>query len=230
MMKLFTRTFVCALALCVMTSCASKGKKAATPEPIPMKGAAVLFDGKSTSKWVQRDGSPCAWVVKDGAMTAVKGDIVSKQKFRDQDLHLEYWLPKSPKPESLKRGDHTNSGVYLQGRYEIQILDSYGLAPLMYQDCGAIYHQKAPDVNACLPAERWQTMDIHFIAAKYDGSGKKTSNARITVFQNGTKVQDDQEILGTTAGGDAEWSAPGPVRLQYHSGAVKFRNVRVKAL
>jgi hypothetical protein len=229
-MKLFIRAVAVLLVGLVAASCASQKKDPAPTSQSIAKGGKVLFDGKDTSHWLQRDGSKCEWVVKDGAMTSVKGDVVSKEKFKDHDLHLEFWLPKSEKPESLKRGDHTNSGVYLQGRYEIQILDSYGLAPLTYQDCGAIYHQKAPDVNACLPAERWQTMDLHFAAARYDASGKKVANARVTIFQNGIKIQDDQEILGTTANGDAEWNSPGPVRLQYHSGAVKFRNVRVKAL
>lgn len=222
-------------AALVLMGCAAARTKtpatqSATGKPMAMDGGTILFDGKDTSHWVQRDGSPCQWTIENGAMVSKHGDVVTKEKFGDFDLHVEFWLPKSAKMQSLRRGDHTNSGVYLQGRYEIQILDSYGLAPLTFQDCGAIYHQKAPDVNACIPAERWQTMDIHFIAARYDASGKKTANARVTVMQNNIKIQDDQEILRTTANGDAEKDTPGPVRLQYHTSPVKFRNIRIKAL
>ncbi|HEX8522512.1 MAG TPA: DUF1080 domain-containing protein [Tepidisphaeraceae bacterium] len=186
----------------------------------------VLFDGKDLTKWTMRDGSPANWTIQDGVVIASKGDIITKDKYKDFDLHLEYWLPPSAKPQSLKRGDHTNSGVYLQGCYEIQILDSYGLAPLTYQDSGAIYHQKAPDVNACFPAERWETMDFHYTAPVWQ-NGKKIKNARVTIVQNDIKIQDDQEIKGFTAGGDHESPDMGPIRLQYHTGAVKFRNIRI---
>jgi hypothetical protein len=187
----------------------------------------VLFDGKDSSQWTAKDGSPCHWSIEKGELVAQKGDIMTKQKFKDFSLHVEYWLTKSPEPESTNRSKHTNSGVYLQGRYEIQILDSYGLAPLTYQDSGGVYNVKAPDVNASLPVERWQSMDITFRAARYDGSGKKTENARVSVVLNDTPIQKDVEITDHSKAGDAEGQEDGPIRLQYHTGAVRFRNVRI---
>jgi hypothetical protein len=117
--------------------------------------------------------------------------------------------------------------VYLQGRYEIQLLDSHGLAPLTYQDCGGIYENKAPDVNACMPTERWQTMDITFRAARYDASGNKIEKARVSILQNDTSIHKDVEIQHASKSGDAEGPADGPIRLQFHGYPVRFRNIRI---
>jgi hypothetical protein len=197
------------------------------PATTTQRAQIVLFDGSSTDQWQSKDGSPTAWKIENGELVAAKPDAQTKQKFQDFTLHLEFWLPKSPDPTSTNRSKRTNSGVYLQGRYEIQILDSYGLAPLTYQDSGGIYSQKAPDVNACLPTERWQTMDITFRAARYDGSGNKTEKARVSVAQNDTPIQKDVEIGQSSKSGDAEGPDEAPIRLQYHTGAVRFRNIRI---
>jgi hypothetical protein len=190
--------------------------------------AVVLFDGTAATEaanWTGRhDHKPAAWPVADGAMTSDKQDIVSNQTFRDFTLHVEFCEPvMGPEVKGQQRG---NSGVYLQGRYEIQVLDSFGLTPTP-GDCGAIYNQKAPDVNACLPPGQWQTYDITFHAATYDADGKtKTAKARVTVVQNGQTIQKDVEINHPT-GSELLHDGPadGPILLQYHHNGVQFRNV-----
>src|SRR5687768_1447860 len=139
----------------------------------------ALFDGSDLSHWTQRDGSPAKWkITDDGAMEVAggAGDIVSKEVFDDCQIHVEFMPPVLP-PE-VKGQDRGNSGVYVQGRYEVQVLDSWGVQPDK-GDCGAIYDIKKPDNNACRPPGQWQTYDITFRAARFDASGKKTRNARI---------------------------------------------------
>ena len=195
------------------------------PVPAPA-GSLALFDGQSTDAWVHRkDGSPCKWSVRDGAMEVTRGtsDILSKRHFSDFQLHLEFWLPKTP--EGTGWQGRSNSGVYLQGRYEIQVLDSYGIDKLRPGDCGGIYSQKAADRNAARPPERWQSYDIHFTAPKFEG-GKRTHKPRVTVFWNGVRIHDDVAINKPTtahAGGDP--SKPGPILLQNHGNPVRYRNV-----
>jgi hypothetical protein len=217
----------CALIISIgFLAMSARGDAVPTPDPKPPANAVVLFDGKDTSPFqMRKDGGPCAWkVMDDGCMESAVGDIVSKQKFQDFNAHVEFWVPNMP-PE--KKGQaRGNSGVYLQGRYEIQVLDSYGLQP-QKNDCGAIYNQKAPDVNACKPPEQWQTYDITYRAARYDNSGKKIQNARVSVIQNGQQIQKDVEILGPTGSGDPEGPEPGPLMLQFHGNKVRFRNVWV---
>jgi hypothetical protein len=193
--------------------------------PMPAN-AVVLFDGTQASldsNWTYRDGSACGWTVADGVATSKHMDIITKQRFGDFQLHVEWNEPKLP--DDVKGQARGNSGVYLQGRYEIQVLDSFGIAPDK-GECGAIYNQKAPDVNACLPPEQWQSYDITFKAAKYDGDGKKIAKARVTVIQNGKKIQDDIEINHPTGSELLKETAdPGPIMLQYHHNSVRFRNV-----
>ena len=188
--------------------------------------AIALFDGSEkslTDNWTYRNGKPVGWTVADGVITSQQQDIVTKEKYTDFQLHVEFNEPKMG--DEVKGQARGNSGVYLQGRYEIQVLDSFGLQPTK-GDCGAIYNQKAPDVNACLAPGEWQTYDITFKAAKYDADGKKTAKARVTVVQNGKKIQDDVEINGTTGSEIMKESAkPGPIMLQYHHNSVNFRNV-----
>jgi hypothetical protein len=190
----------------------------------PPKGATVLFDGKDLSQWASRkDGSDAKWkLVDDNAMQVNgTGDIVTKDKFQDFTLHVEFMEPSMPDKHGQARG---NSGVYLQDRYEVQVLDSYGLES-KDDDCGGIYKQKAPSVNACKPPGEWQTYDITFHAAKFDDSGKKTQGAHVTVIQNGQKIIDNFECTGPTGQGAPEGAAPGPIRLQDHGNPVRFRNV-----
>lgn len=207
--------------------------KAAKPEdlqdvkPVPApKGAVVLFDGKDFSQWVKRDGKgEVKWTLRGGAMEGVKGhgDIVTKEKFDGKfKLHVEFRVPYEPAGQGQGRG---NSGVYMQGRYEVQVLDSYGLKPGK-NDCGAIYGVSAPKVNACKAPTVWQSYDIEFTAPKCE-NGKKAEPARMTVYQNGVKIQDDVEITSdnTTAGLGGNVCEPGPILLQDHGHPVQYRNV-----
>ena len=207
--------------------------KAAKPDDLkdaastkPPEGAVVLFDGTDLSKWTKRDGkSEVKWTLKDGVMEGVKGhgDIVTKEKFGGKfKLHLEFRVPYEPGNSGQGRG---NSGVYLQGRYEVQILDSYGLKPGK-NDCGAIYEIAAPAVNACKAPTVWQSYDIEFTAPTVE-NGKKTAPARMTVYQNGVKIHDDVAVTSdnTRAGAGGDISKLGPILLQDHGHPVQFRNV-----
>ncbi len=192
----------------------------------PPPGAVVLFDGKNLDNWVQRNKpqEAAAWkLVPGGAMEARGGDIITKAKFDGHfKLHVEFRVPYMPKATGQGRG---NSGVYVQGRYEVQILDSYGLKS-KNNDCGAIYEVAAPLVNACKAPTVWQSYDIDFHAPRCL-SGKKVEPARMTVFQNGVKIHDDVKIPVnvTRAGMEGDPCTPGPILLQFHGNPVQFRNV-----
>lgn len=194
----------------------------------PPKDAIVLFGGRDTSAWIHRgSGKPCQWMVKEGAMEVRGGDIITKQNFTDFQLHVEFQIPYMPQARGQARG---NSGVYLQGLYEIQVLDSYGLKPGM-GDCGAIYGQKPPDVNACLPPGRWQTYDILFHAPQYDAQGRQIAKPRVSVLQNGIWIHDNVEINGpTVASMDRDPRQPGPIMLQDHGNPVRYRNIWIRPL
>ena len=150
----------------------------------------------------------------------------SLEAFGDARIHLEYRLPFEPDGEGQFRG---NSGVYLQSRYEVQVLDSFG-RPIGDREAGALYQQAAPLVNAALPPLVWQTYDIEFRAARFNIAGKKIANARVTVRHNGIVVQNDTEITGPTGQGDAESPAKGILLLQDHGNPVVYRNVWIQPL
>ena len=185
--------------------------------------AVILFDGSSLSGWRQMDGQPAAWKVEDGVMTVAKGDIVSQEAFTDAFIHLEFRTPDMPQATGQAKG---NSGVFLQSLYEIQVLDSYGINTPGKGDCGAIYDQYAPLVNACNPPQKWQTYDVIFRAARLDESGNAAEPARVTVFQNDQVIHNNVELFGPT-GGLPEDNAgkPGPLRLQDHGNPVQYRNI-----
>jgi hypothetical protein len=162
----------------------------------------------------------------DGAMEIGPrgGSLVSKEVFGDHQIHLEFRTPFMPEARGQSRG---NSGVYIQGRYEVQILDSYGLEGLD-NECGGIYRVSRPRVNMCAPPLQWQSYDIDFRAPRFDAQGNKTANARVTVSHNGVPIHEDLEIPGQTGGGDASnFDKPGPLLLQDHGNPVQFRNVWV---
>jgi hypothetical protein len=196
-----------------------------TPAP---KGAKVLFDGKSLDGWVYRkDGkTPAAWKLVSGDAMEVKGgDIHTKEKFGGKfKLHVEFRVPYLPKKSGQGRG---NSGVYVQGHYEVQVLDSYGLKS-KDNDCGAIYEVAAPLVNACKAPTVWQSYDIEFTAPKYK-DGKKVEGAKMTVYHNGVKIHDNVTIPlkvdYTRAGMGGDASKPGPIMLQDHGDPVQYRNL-----
>jgi hypothetical protein len=192
----------------------------------PPQGAIVLLDGKDLSAWVKRDGKATAdWPFANGIMTVGKGNIMTAKPFGDFKLHLEFNCPYMPDAKGQARG---NSGVYLGGIYELQVLDSYGLTP-QDNDCGAIYKQIAPSVNACKPPLRWQTYDVTFHKAQREGD-KVVKKARVTVVHNGIKTIDDREISPCPAGADNQEGEAGPLLLQDHGNKVEFRNIWIQPL
>ncbi len=178
-------------------------------------GAVVLFDGKSAEHF------------KGGRMTEdglLMQGCTSKETFGSFELHLEFQLCFMPYASGQGR---SNSGVYMQGRYETQVLDSFGLEG-KHNEAGGIYSVKDPDLNMCFPPLSWQTYDVQFTAAKFDDTGKKTENARMTVLLNGVKVQDNVEVdHSTTASPLKEGPEPGPIYIQDHGNPVRFRNIWV---
>ncbi len=197
-------------------------------------GAVVLFDGKSLDNWTQRNGKPATWKLVDGAMQVQGGDIISKTKLDGAfKLHVEFRVPYMPKASGQGRG---NSGVYLQGRYEVQVLDSYGLKS-RDNDCGGIYGVATPLVNACKAPTVWQSYDILFQSPK-GADGKVAEPGVITVHHNGELIHDkvrivrknggkEEPVTNTTAGLGGDPTAPGPILLQDHGNPVQYRNIYV---
>jgi hypothetical protein len=194
----------------------------------PPEGAVVLFDGRSIDDWVkQGDRSPANWPVADGILTVGKGQgsIMTTKKLGDFLLHLEFNVPYMPQAKGQARG---NSGVYLTGAYELQVLDSYGLK-LQDNDCGAIYKQVTPKVNACKPPLQWQTYDVTFHKARVEGD-RIVKKARVTVIQNGVTIIDNAEISLSPGGTGTKEGEDGPLMLQDHGNDVQFRNIWAKPL
>ncbi|EGX56646.1 large, multifunctional secreted protein [Streptomyces zinciresistens K42] len=197
----------------------------------PAGSPVALFDGSAASQgqWQQTDGRAAQWPLSDErSMQVCCGDIRTKEAYQDFRLHVEFRVPKLP--DDVTGQNRGNSGVYLQDRYEVQILDSFGDTTLADDEAGAIYQKKAPDINAATAPETWQTYDITFRAARFDGSGAKTQDARVTVVWNGRTIHDGVAINGPTGGGAPEGPSAGPIRLQDHGNAVRFRNIRVERL
>ncbi|WP_416529745.1 family 16 glycoside hydrolase [Streptomyces coelicoflavus] len=196
------------------------------------QGAGIaLFDGTAASQeqWQHTDGRKVAWpLAEERSMEVCCGDIRTKDAYQDFRLHVEFRVPLLP--DDVTGQDRGNSGIYLQDRYELQILDSYGDTTPGTDEAGAIYLKKAPDTNAATAPETWQTYDIVFRAARFDENGAKTADARVTVVWNGRTVHDDVALDGPTAAGRAETPAAGAIRLQDHGNKVRFRNIRVEPL
>ncbi len=178
----------------------------------PPQGAIVLFDGSGTEAF------PGAKMTDDKLLIS---GATSKQKFKDYTLHIEFRTPYQPAASGQQRG---NSGVYMQGRYEVQILDSFGLAG-KNNECGGIYTIREPDVNMCFPPLTWQTYDIDYTAAKYEGA-KRIKPATITVKHNGVVIHENAELPKTTTAAPVkEGPEPGPIYLQNHGNPVRYRNI-----
>lgn len=193
-------------------------RKSKTLGEKPPAGAVVLFE---------KPGDETNWnggklvELSDGKYLNV--GVTSKQKFGAFKAHVEFRLPWMPNSTGQGRG---NSGVYLQDRYECQVLDSFGLSG-ENNECGGIYTQHKPKVNMCLPPMVWQTYDIEFAPAQFDGEGKKTKNGRATILHNGVKIHDDVEFPKECPGGQKEATTPGPFQLQNHGDPVVYRNIWV---
>ena len=199
-----------------------------TSAPPHDSGTIILFDGSKWSGWHQRDGAPSQWLVQDdGSIQVHGGDAITDQEFGDFQLHLEFLCP----PTADKTGQSkSNSGVYLHGRYEVQVLDSYGEAPANNL-CGGIYQIAAPIVNASLPAGCWQTYDIVFRAPRLDERGKLIEQPRITVVQNGVTIHNNVILPHATPGGlDQTMPAAGPILLQDHGDPVRYRSIWIRRL
>ncbi len=194
------------------------------------EGAVALFDGSDLDHWVKRGNpsEPAGWkLVEGGAMEVAGGDIMTREKFGDHELHLEFRLPYMPGARGQGRA---NSGVYPQGRYELQVLDSYGLNG-EDNECGGIYTLAQPLVNMCAPPLVWQTYDITFRAPRFASGGERISAARITVVHNGTVIHDDLELEKPTGGAlNGEEEGPGPLLLQDHGNPVWYRNIWARPL
>lgn len=192
-------------------------RKSETLGAKPPEGAVVLFSGKEGELAYFKEGVR----FEDGKL---REGFTTREEFGDYKLHLEFML--SFMPEARGQG-RSNSGVYQQGRYEVQILDSFGLEGAD-NECGGIYKAKAPSVNMCFPPLQWQTYDIDFTAARYDESGTKTSPARMTVKHNGVVIHDNTVVpSGTPGGTQKEGPGPGPLFVQNHGNPVFFRNIWV---
>ena len=204
----------------------------------PPSDAIVLFDGKDLSHWQSPDGSPPTFTLQDGVMlsTNLKNprntkDVQSKEKWGDIQLHLEWSEPTPPKGTSQGRG---NSGILFFGIYEVQVLDSYKDDTYADGQCGAIYGQYPPLVNACRPPGEFQTYDIVFHAPLFDDQKKVIRPGTFTVFQNGVLIQDHVQLTGTTAHGHEPrydyFQPTGKLQIQDHGNKVRYRQIWIRKL
>ena len=199
----------------------------------PPSDATILFDGKDFSKWVSDNGGEVKWKIEDGAMTVVggTGGIHTKEHFGDCQLHIEFRSSTVIKGTSQGRG---NSGIFLQSKYEVQVLDCYDNQTYSNGFVGSIYKQSAPLVDVCKKPGEWQTFDIIWTAPRFGTDGKLDAPAAITVFLNGVLVQNHFELKGTTpyTGYPSYRPAHGrlPLALQDHGNPVSFRNIWIRNL
>ncbi|MDR3712471.1 MAG: DUF1080 domain-containing protein [Puia sp.] len=195
--------------------------------------AIVLFNGKDASSWAAQDGGPVKWQVGDNAITVVggTGTIHTKQGFGDCQLHIEFREPSEVKGEGQGRG---NSGIFLMGRYELQVLDCYNNKTYVNGQTGSIYKQLVPLANACRPPGEWQTYDIIFTAPLFNEDGTVKAQARITVIHNGVLIQNNASIWGSTEYiGTPKYEKHGPKEalvLQDHGDRVSYRNIWIRPL
>jgi len=198
----------------------------------PPSDAIVLFDGSHTDEWTKRDGSPVEWTIEGDALVVKPGTgpIVTRRKFQDIQLHIEFRTPAQVESEGQGRG---NSGVFLQQRYEVQVLDSYNNRTYSNGQASSIYKQTPPLVNASRGPGEWQTYDIIFTAPRFDKDGNRISPGYVTVLHNGVLTQNHTLIQGTTEYiGWPKNIAHGPdaIQLQDHGNLTAFRNIWIREL
>lgn len=194
------------------------------------KEKVYLFDGSNLDEWTTRgSGEKPNWKVEDGIFTVGNGDIISNYQYGDAHIHVEFRIPYMPEATGQGRG---NSGVYIHGCYECQVLDSYGIENPQNNDCSGIYQIHTPLCNACLPPLEWQTYDIILRAPRFNKCDEVCENGRLTVIQNGIVVHNNVELPHVTPGGitDNKRVARGPLMLQDHGNAVSYRNIWVMPL
>lgn len=198
----------------------------------PPSDAIILFDGGNADAWRHDDGGHIKWNIDDFIMTVMPGtgQISTKEKFGDCQFHLEW---RSPLEHDKKGQDKGNSGIFFQGKYEVQILNSYQNRTYSNGQAGSIYKQHIPLVNATKPTGQWNAYDIIFHAPKFDKRGQKIKSGTLTVIHNGVLVQDHVEIIGTTEYIGAPKNIPhgeGSIILQDHGSKVSFRNIWLRQL
>ena len=237
----FTVGVMCTAGLGYRAECQIKAPdiepRVISPGPVggAPSDAIVLFDGRDLSQWKSVNGGGDAkWLVKDGFMQVVAktGDIATKQEFGDIQVHIEWATPSEVQGTGQGRG---NSGLFLHGRYEVQILDSFDNKTYFHGQAAAVYKQHTPLVNASRKPGEWQTYDVIYRAPKFDETGNVLKKGTVTVFHNGVLVQDHVEILGTTTNLDVQPTytkhpPQGPIRLQDHGNPMRFRNIWVRPL
>jgi hypothetical protein len=194
------------------------------PAPAP-SDAIVLFGGDNLDAWQNGD----KWIVENGVATSARGAITSKQKFGDCQLHVEFATPEVVKGNGQGRG---NSGIYLMSRYELQVLDSYDNPTYFDGQCGAIYKEQPPIVNASRKPGEWQTFDIVFNAPRFNDDGSVAKPAYVTVLHNGVLVQNHFELLGITSYVEppkyVKHEEQAPLQIQFHGNPVRFRNIWIR--
>lgn len=210
-------------------------KVVSTGEPTtPPSDAIVLFDGKNFNEWESLDGSAPKWTLKDGAFTVTPGskDIKTKKEFGDMQLHIEWRSPAVTDPTKVSQG-RGNSGIFLQQRYEVQVLDNYENKTYVNGMVGSIYKQHIPLANACKKPGEWNTYDIIFTAPRFDDDGRVMIPAYVTIILNGVLVQNHVAIWGSTQYiGYPQYEKHGKagIQLQDHGNLVSYRNIWVREL
>lgn len=203
----------------------------AGPGGAPADATVLLGGGADAGAWQMADGKPVTWPMKDGVLQSAKGMIETKAQFTDFQLHVEFATPKEVKGDGQGRG---NSGVFLLGVFEVQVLDSYQNPTYPDGQAAAMYGQYPPLVNASRPPGDWQTYDILFTAPRFTASGTLDKPAVVTVIHNGIVVHNATPFLGPTEhkiiGKYTPASAKGPIRLQDHGNPVHFRNIWIRPI
>lgn len=244
MMKKTALTFfVLILSLSICKAQDAKPEDTEVWQPVPEKvtpgtgnqppsDAIVLFDGSGFEQWESEKGGRAQWNIENEAMVvnAGTGNIQTKQKFTDFQLHIEWMIPTSIDGKGQARG---NSGIFLQKRYEIQVLGSYNNKTYVNGMAASVYKESIPLVNATRPQGKWQMYDIIYKAPQFDEDGNVESKARVTVLLNGVLVQNNFEIQGLTLYvGKHYYEAHGaaPLMLQDHHNPVHYRNIWIRRL
>ncbi|HEX5171637.1 MAG TPA: DUF1080 domain-containing protein [Cyclobacteriaceae bacterium] len=201
----------------------------------PPSDAIVLFNGKNLDEWVSADdGSAAKWTLKDGAVTVAPGkkDMKTKREFGDMQLHIEWRSPEVVDPSKVSQG-RGNSGIFLQERYEVQVLDNYENKTYINGQAGSIYKQQVPLANACKKPGEWQIYDIIYTAPRFDDDGRAVIPAYVTVIHNGVLLLNHATIWGSTQYiGFPLYEKHGKasIKLQDHGNLVSYRNIWVREL